>query len=40
MGFIPRDYKDLPLKETQAGTVVSVLITLAAMGALSVCLCK
>jgi hypothetical protein len=40
MGFIPRDYEDLPLKEKQAGTVVSVLITLAAMGALSVCLCK
>jgi hypothetical protein len=40
MGFVPRDYKDVPLKETKAATVVSILITLAAMGALSVCLCE
>ncbi|PMD27740.1 hypothetical protein NA56DRAFT_615695 [Hyaloscypha hepaticicola] len=40
MGFVPRDYKDVPLKETKAATVVSILITLAAMGALSVCLSR
>lgn len=40
MGFLPRDFNDVPLKETKAGTVVSVVISLASMGALSVCLCK
>jgi hypothetical protein len=39
MGFIPRDLDDVPLKETKGGAVVSIVLSLASMGALSVCLC-
>ncbi|KAE9380242.1 hypothetical protein N431DRAFT_361713 [Stipitochalara longipes BDJ] len=40
MGFIPRDVDGVPLKETKAGTVVSIILSLASMGALSVCLSR
>jgi hypothetical protein len=40
MGFVPRDFNDVPLKETKAGTIVSIVLSMASMGALSVCLGK
>jgi hypothetical protein len=40
MGFVPRDFHDVPLKETKAGTIASIVLSLASMGALSVCLGK
>jgi hypothetical protein len=40
MAFASRDMNAVPLKETKAGTVVSVVLSLVSMGALSVCLCK
>ncbi|PMD54651.1 uncharacterized protein K444DRAFT_110101 [Hyaloscypha bicolor E] len=40
MGFVPRDFHDVPLKETKAGTIASIVLSLASMGALSVCLTR
>ncbi|KAH8791908.1 hypothetical protein BGZ57DRAFT_872647 [Hyaloscypha finlandica] len=40
MGFVPRDFNDVPLKETKAGTIVSIVLSMASMGVLSVCLAR
>ena len=40
MMLVPRGMDPIPLKETRAGTIISIILSLASMGALSVCLCE